>query len=239
MMPIPLPHKNAILALIIASVVLSVGSVILFILEFTMQSIYLGVFQSIAFFLALILLFLGMHDKKEIAKLVNGENLLAHWFFDSASWKSFIESEYQRQKENAITTAIAFFIVGPIAGLIKDPENWYISGPIMGATLGGLGYFIGIISAKSFATTAQSSPPEIFIGNSGIYVHGLFISFNGVGRRLMNIEILPDPHSQQQSLKIVYSVRGKYGMQEREFFVPIPAGKGTEAKNILSQLQFR
>ncbi len=233
---IPHPHKAVILSSIFFSVILLLISTALYIVDFTTLAMIAGVFQSGLFFVAVILFFFGLRDKKEIERLLCGENLLAHWRFSISIWENFVQSEFLRQKENAITTAIAFFIAGPIAGLFKDPEHWYISGPLMGIALGGFGYFSAISVAHSFRKTALQQIPEIFIGKNAVYLHGLYISFSGVGRRLLTIEITNDSNIQQQSLKIVYAVRGKYNTQEREFFVPIPEEKKEETEQIIKSL---
>ena len=234
MKPVPHPHTSLLLSLVVSSLLLFVVSTFFFIFGFTEIALIAGIFQSGIFFIVVLLYFFGLRDKKQIERLLSGEDLLAQWNFNADSWNRFVQSEYKRQKENAITTAIAFFIAGPIAGLLKDPDNWYISGPIMGAALGGFGYFIAVTSAKAFRKTAAVEKPEIYIGRRAIYIHGLFISFTGIGRRLQRIEITADPDSQQQSLKISYFVRGRYNEQEREFFVPIPIGKEGEAKHIVN-----
>lgn len=236
---IPNPYKSLYRTLIIAAFVMNIPAVISMMSGNTIITMYLGMAQFIMFIVGVIFLISGKQEVRGILRLLEG-NLLAHWTYEQFHWKKSSEMEFHRQRQNAMSTMLVFLLVGPLAGWFGFNGMTLMMGITLGTLLGIFSFGIGMIYASSVLKKSKKPPFEAFISDSAAFINGIFVDWSSTGISLIRAKISSDQDTGSPSLLITYSVRGRYGVQERELFVPIPNDKSQEAHTVVKKLnQYR
>ena len=224
------PYKTTYRTLILLSFGLNIFAVAGILTALEEIAVYVGMLQLFLFFLGLIFLFTGRSEVKKIVAMINGKDLWAHWNYTPGLWDSNIKTEYRLQRQNGIITAVVLLIAGPVVGIYKDPEHWYISGAILGSILGGVVLTVAFMHARSFLKRSMASLPEIFIAAHGVFFNGIYIEWSSLSTRLTSAAII------ESNLHLKYVQRGRYGIQKKDLSIPIPPDKKEEAARVAERL---
>ena len=233
---VPNPFQFLYKTLFITGIVLYIPAIFTIIWLDQLITVYIGLAQTMLFFTGIIFLIKGKQDIRGIQTMLQSE-ILAHWIYDQSHWKTYSNAEYKRQKQNAYSTLIAFFAAGLLLGWTGYKGMMVTDGLMIGAVLGFYSFAIGMVYAKSVLNHSEHPPFEAFISPTSAYINGIFIDWSSPGITLRHTSIANDNESGVRSLLIKYSVRGKYGGQEKEMYVPIPDGCLDVAANVTQRLQ--
>lgn len=175
-------------------------------------------------------------------RLLNGENLLAHWTLEGEQWWDKVAKEYQLEKEMKQTmfyfiTVIIILVGGGFSLFVEDFPAGIMSLVFLGiiALLG----FLSFISPKINYDRKMKMTGEIFISPEGLYLCGAVHTWRLAGARLESVVQKEKPFSM---IEVTYSylmMAGRMWFAYRNnatVRVPIPQGKEEEAKGIVERL---
>lgn len=159
-----------------------------------------------------------------LEKLLNGENLLAHWTYTPEEWQRYTDQEFSTQRKEkwalffviaiiSLVVGIAFFIFDPKAGL------WvFVSMLALVALIAFMAWF----SAWQNLRLNKKYPGEAYISNDAVYLNRQFHTWKGFGARLESVSLVNN--GGQQMLSFKYSVPSRNGRQRQTVRVPVPRG---------------
>ncbi len=229
------PYKSLIRTMFIFAVVLNIASLAVWMVGLQFPGFIFGLFALMVSVLIVVFFLTGKKAAVKIRALVQGEGLLARWEYPGSVFRQFIVSEYQRQMTNANITAGVILIAGPFVGLFKDGSAGLPAGIAVGAGLALFAYLLGFAMAKDFHRKALTPPHEAYLSASCVYVNGMFIDWSSYGAGFVSAEIKNDELTGWPCIFITYTVRGRYGRQTKDVYIPIPDGKIHEAQRIITQ----
>lgn len=229
------PYQYLFRTLIVGAFALNIPALIFMMSGNSLITMYLGLTQFMMFTIGVVFLIKGKQDVRSIIRLLNGE-LLAHWTYNQTHWSTFAHAEYKRQKENAIVTMVVFLIAGPLLAWIGYKDMTMSDGVAIGVVLGIFTFGIGMVYARNVLKRSEQPPYEAFISLASAYINGILLDWTSSGIVFLGASVAKDIESNDSSIMIRYKVRGRYGYQEKEMFVPIPSEKKDEAQTIAAKL---
>ena len=230
------PHLPIIKAFIIAAGILQLVSIVGWISGSALIGTLAGVFEFGLAVVIVVLVIKGQSELQKIYRLIAGENLLAHWAYPENVWEPYVEEEYKRQISNGKITMIVFLIAGPFVGYCKDSNEGVLYGIGLGICLGLLSLLMGYSIAHDMRKRSAAPPYEAFISSTSVYINGTFVDWSASGFSFVSASIATESKTGLHSLLVKYSVSGRYGLQEKEMYIPIPEGKTIESEKLIQTL---
>jgi len=169
---------------------------------------------------------------RKLSRILNGDNLLAHWTYSPDEWNGYAEIEYKDEKAGK---KVLFFIIAGFAlffgvvFMIMDPERGIF---VMGVMLA----LIAIIAFTAWFTSwynyreNKKHLGETYITQDAVYINRQLHTWRGLGARLDSVNL-----SEGKSpllLRFVYSAPTRTGMQEYAVRVPVPRGQEEAAEKV-------
>lgn len=159
-------------------------------------------------------------------------NMLAHWRYDTRTWKEFAEEDYTQRKSGnkalfilissiCIIVGVIFFIADPEAGL-------YVLLAMMGMVV-----ILGVTAILSAVLPYRRNKKyvgEVYIFNDGLFINGATHIWKGFSARLESVAFSMES---KNCLEFVYSAITRAGRQYYTVLVPIPQGRESEAASIV------
>jgi hypothetical protein len=174
---------------------------------------------------------------RTLSRILNRDNLLAHWTYSPEEWNSYAGTEYKEEKEGK---KVLFYVIATFAllfgvvCLIIDFENgiW-----VMGLMLA----LIAVIAFTAWFTAWYNYRQnkkylgETYITKDAVYINRQLHTWRGLGARLdsVNLTKVVSP----LLLQFVYSVPTRTGMQEYTVNIPVPIGQEKAAEKIFKRFK--
>ena len=174
---------------------------------------------------------------RTLSRILNGDNLLAHWTYSPDEWNSYAETEYKDEKAGK---KVLFYIIAGFAlffgvvFMIIDFENGIF---VMGVMLA----LIVVIAFTAWFTAWYNYRQnkkylgETYITEDAVYINRQLHTWRGLGARLDSVDL-----NQGESpllLKFVYSAPTRTGMQEYTARIPVPKGQEEAAEKIFKHFK--
>jgi hypothetical protein len=207
--------------------------------------IIVGFIVGLTFF---ILIFVFASQARRLGRLFNRQGeLLAHWTFDMTQHTEKAEKEYQARKtgnRKLLLIIVAMFVIISGLFLVFAFDDISEAGFFVAIMLGALTIIIlaallapGIAYRKMLA-----SSPEVFIGPVSAWVMGEYTQWKAPMTRLNKVLLMNNAGS--LIINIDYSILQRYGYQQHDCRIPVPAGREAEALQVattiagINQVQF-
>lgn len=165
-------------------------------------------------------------------RILDGENLLAHWTYSRQEWNQYAEKEFQTEKKEkrmlfymvagfALFFGILFFIFDREGGL------WVL---ISMLGLIALIAFVAWFAAWYNYSQNKKYLGEAYITGDAVYLNRQLHTWRGLGARLESV-VLAEKES-GQLLAFTYSLPTRMGRQEYTVRIPVPTGQEKAAKKL-------
>jgi uncharacterized membrane protein HdeD (DUF308 family) len=198
----------------------------------------LSFFSIFLFIMGIIVAVVYFRRAAALDKMLNGENLLAHWTYSQNEWLAFADREHLEQvktNRSLFLLVAAISIIVGVVFVIVVPDS-LVSTAI---TIGGL---IVIIGFTALLTTWQRSNQntkrlgEVFLNRDGVYINRELHNWASLGARLEDASI-DDKHLGQSIITFTYSAPTRMGRTSYNARVPVPLGREAEAKIVLDEIK--
>ena len=169
--------------------------------------------------------------------IFTGKDLLAHWTYQPEEWQSYTQVELQEKTSQnkwllAVMAAWALFFGGLCWVLDRDA--------------GGFVFLVMLGLILVLATVAFGMPRwrywrqrrglgETWITPNAIYFDGTLVRWPDWGARLENVLLRESKGKTPPLLEFEVSTLTRAGRQSQTVRIPVPAGRETEARNILQR----
>lgn len=188
-----------------------------------------GIAASGLFLARWILWAAGEKARREALRLAAGEGLKESWIVDSEDLAALARAEEARQGSEAQTAFFALTFAGlfvAVTGMIPLP--WW-AGLLLGVGLGLFGLALSAVHKKISLFHLRTSQGDVFIGQGGVMVAGIYTEWTSRGRRLIGMRFDPDARL------LVYTLEnaGRHGKTTREVLVPVPSEKVEAAQSLV------
>lgn len=168
--------------------------------------------------------------------LFDEKQLLVHWKYDEAAWRSFVGEDYERERRTkwAVFRIVAFFCV--VIGTGFAAFDWEGGRWVLAVLLGLTVVIAGVIvlTTPSQRARREASAGEVRIGEDGLWLGGELHVWNGFGGRFESCAVI---EGQPPCIEIVYSTPAKNQRQINSVRVPIPTGDDAAAARIVVHFQ--
>jgi len=168
-------------------------------------------------------------------RILDGDNLLAHWTYSQEEWNQYAENEFQTEKNEkrvlfyivagfALFFGILFFIFDREAGL------W-----VLIAMLGLIALIAFVAWFAAWYNHCQNKKylGEAYITRDAVFLNRELHTWRGLGAKLESV-ILVEKES-QQLLAFTYSAPTRMGKQEYIIRVPVPKGQKKAAEKLIEK----
>jgi hypothetical protein len=181
---------------------------------------------------------LACSSARRIAQLRDGE-LLYRWRFEPTEWKRFAQQEWLRIRTESLDWKEPL-IAAVVGGVIGAIVAWQLN-PGIGFLLG----FMGLLSVALFGNWSMwivgrnawrrscRRMGDVLIDRQGVFYNGRFYYWALFGVTIESAEVIPGQpavlqvHTRQQAGSRKY---------RHEIRVPVPAGRETEAHDVVARL---
>jgi hypothetical protein len=196
----------------------------------------------LAFFLALngiivIIIYWGRANK--LRRILNGEDVLAHWTYNPEEWKAYTEKEYATEKSEKKTlfviTAVLALVIG-FGFFVFDNEAGFWVLLAMVALIAILAFTAWFTAWYRHRENIQYHG-EVYITGRAVYLNRQLHTWSGPGEKIESIDFIK--HKGQSLLSIIYSVWTRTGQTPVTVRIPVPAGKEAEAEAIAAGLKLK
>lgn len=181
---------------------------------------------------------MGKSQTKEIAALIAGQGLLAHWTFDPDEWQRYTENEYDRgmaqtRKISLWTGGIALAVmlgITLIAGALE--------GLVLLVDLGVAVAFTALLGGSSYLMTRSAlainrrGVGQVYIGATAIYFGDRFYSWNS---RWAALEKVSFEAGDPSVVQFNYRYSSGENTSHVEVRIPVPRGREAEAAALVGQ----
>jgi MFS family permease len=189
--------------------------------------------STLSFFVAItgiIVVVIYLKRAKVLDRILQGENLLAHWTYSPDEWSQYAEKEFHTERKEkwtlfyivagfALFFGILFFIFDHKAGL------WVL---ILMLALTALIAFVAWFTAWYNYRQNKKYLGEAYITSDAAYLNKQLHTWRGLCAKLESV-ILAEEKS-QQLLAFTYSAPTRTGRQDYTARVPVPRGKEKAAE---------
>lgn len=174
---------------------------------------------------------------RTLSRILNGDNLLAHWTYSPEEWNSYADTEYKEEKEGKkvlFYVIAAFALLFGVVCLIIDFENgiW-----VMGLMLA----LIAVIAFTAWFTSWYNYRQnkkylgETYITQEAVYINRQLHTWRGLDARLDSVNLTKG--ASPLLLQFVYSAPTRTGMQEYTVNIPVPTGQEKAAEKIFKHFK--
>jgi hypothetical protein len=171
-----------------------------------------------------------------LRKLLDGEDLIAHWTYGEEQGARFAAAQVAREATSrrimlvlvcvfAVPTGLVFFALDPRGG------GAWVLGVML--CLCALMWGVTRVLARASAARAQSAP-ETWIGPEAVWVSGVLHTWGSMGSRLESATAVQEERDLE--LELVYSYPARHGRQRTGVRVPVPVGQEREGEAVLLAL---
>jgi hypothetical protein len=177
-----------------------------------------------------------------INRLLNEQNLLAHWKYDPLEWRSYAQEDHEvnkKEKRKLFLLILSIAIIVGVILIVSRPDGTLI----FLYTILGLILVIGCAAFLSVWIRYQQNRKhlgEVYISPEGVYINRELHIWHGMGAALEEV-VLQASRRSQVILAITYSVPNRYNRQQVTVRVPVPQGEeeaaGKVAENLLSEIK--
>ncbi|HWI53010.1 MAG TPA: hypothetical protein VNT01_12800 [Symbiobacteriaceae bacterium] len=178
----------------------------------------------------------GRKQVVEIAALLSGQGLLAHWTFDPDEWSRYTQNEYDRGMKQTRQLGV-WTLVGVLVLILAIA--WFgdaFTGVTFALALGVAALFAALLAGSSYLITKSAHAAnragvgEVFIGGTCIYFGKRFYTWKGAWAALEKVAFeTGDPCVVQYNIK--------YGSGDntshQEVRIPVPRGREQEAQDLV------
>jgi len=189
-----------------------------------------------AVIIGVIVMFVYNGLASRLDKILNGENLLAHWTYTPEMWNEFTEKEFQTQK---VETKPLFYIVSGFAlffGILffaLDHEAGFYVLIVMLALIVIIWLTSTIIPALNHRRNMKYLG-EAYISRNGVYLNRQLFTWNFLSSRIENVAL-----KNEKGLMLLSITTWAFTMtfgQEYTVRIPVPPGQEEKAMEIASEL---
>jgi hypothetical protein len=170
-------------------------------------------------------------------RLLQGQEVLAHWKYTAVEWQAYIDAELSEQtRENRalwLVMAGMCLFVGALFCLFDREAGFYVLLVMVGMT--------GILAAAAFGLPRlrrrrrrrQGHPGEVWLAPTAVYFDGVFLPWNSWEARLQKVDLQAASGSAPACLRFHLVHIVKTGIQVSTLRIPVPAGRLEEASALL------
>ena len=171
-----------------------------------------------------------------LQKLVSGENLLAHWTYTPAEWRSYVEADFAEEKEEKAALFKLVAVIALVVGLgflvVHRNEAGVITFIFILAVIALLG-IVAFEVPRANRRKQERSGAEAYQSLAGAYVGGNYHDWGMMGARIEGAAIEDEP---APMAVVSYWAPTQAGGQTYTVRVPIPAGKRDDAERWIQRL---
>lgn len=173
-----------------------------------------------------------------VSRMLNNDNLLAHWKYDPVEWQRYAQKEHEenkREKKNMFLLISGISIFIGIILFISNPDGALI---FLFTVLG----IIVMMGCAAFLAVwiryrqNQKYIGEVYISPDGVYLNRELHVWHGMGAALEEVKYQGE-YRAQPILAITYSVPSRYNRQFVTVRVPVPRGAESKAVTVAESLQ--
>jgi len=169
-------------------------------------------------------------------RILDGENLLAHWTYSLEEWNQYADKEFQTEKKEKrmlfyMVAGIALFF-GVLFFLFDREGGLWVLISMLG--LIGLIAFVAWFAAWYNYSQNKKYLGEAYITRDAVYLNRQLHTWRGLGSRLESV-VLAEKES-RPLLAFTYSAPSRIGRQEYTVRVPVPEGQEKAAEKLAEKL---
>ncbi len=182
----------------------------------------------------IIVVFMYRGRAAALDKMLQNQDVLAHWQYSPEEWRRYTEQSYEMEKKDKwglflLVMVVAVVVLGVFWIAVED------SGPVV------IGVFLGlavILSLTIFLTTNfnhwqnRKYHGEVYISRDGVYLNRQLHLWRGWGAELEGTNYDP----KERLLEFTYSVPNRGGRSSHTIYVLVPQGHDSEVKPLLATL---
>lgn len=170
---------------------------------------------------------------KTVAKILNSENLLAHWKYKPEHWNQYAKAEYKTEKRGKwrlfyIVAAWALFF-GIIALIINFENGIWVMG-LMLALIVIIAFTAWFTSWNNYRQNIKYLG-ETYITADAVYINRQLHTWNGLGANLDTVYLSKE--GKIPILAFTYSAPTRTGIEEYTVRVPVPPGHEKDMEKIM------
>jgi hypothetical protein len=169
--------------------------------------------------------------------IFNGKELLAHWSYQPEEWQSYTQVELQEQTTQnkwllAVMAAWAVFF-GGLCWVLDRDAGGFVFLVMLGLIL--------ILATVAFGLPRwrywrqRHGPGEAWITPNAFYFDGVLIRWPFWGARLKHVAWREPKGKTPALIEFEVSTPSRAGRQSQTTRIPVPAGRETEARDILER----
>lgn len=170
-------------------------------------------------------------------QVLAGQDVLAHWQYDSETWRRYAGAEFQREQADKrrlfwITTVLLGVTFGGCGILDSEVAGWMAGA---GASVIALLAFFAFILPRLNYRRNLKRVGTVTIATNGIDMNGAFMPWDRLGGRLEGVELCLEEDPPLLAFEVSYPART--GRQQTVIHVPIPPGQEAEAERVLAHFE--
>lgn len=171
-------------------------------------------------------------------RMMQKENILAHWTYSPEEWKLYTEREH---KEDAAAKRGLFFMIAIIAVIVGIIFFAFVREDALIIALIILG-IIAIAGLAAFFSTLcnylnnKRHHGEVYISLDGVYLNRQVHVWNSLGNLLEDISY-DSKKNQSPRIILTYSAPAKNGRNSYTVRIPVPPGQEEAAREIVSRIE--
>lgn len=175
-----------------------------------------------------------------VSRMLNNDNLLAHWKYDPVEWRNYAQKEHEenkREKKNIFFLISGISIFVGIILFISNPDGALI----FLFTVLGIIVMMGCAAFLAVWLRYRQNRKylgEVYISPDGVYLNRELHAWHGMGATLEEVNYQGE-YRAQPILAITYSVPSRYNRQFVTVRVPVPRGAEETAMTVAENLQKR
>ena len=174
---------------------------------------------------------------RTLDKILNGDNLLAHWTYSPEEWNSYADTQYKEEKsgKKALFYVIAAFALffGVVFMIIDFESGIFVMG-VMLALIVVIAFTAWFTSWYNYRENKKYLG-ETYISEDAVYINRQLHTWRGLGAKLDSVDL--NQGKSQLLLQFVYSAPTRTGMQEYTVRIPVPKGQEEAAEKIFKHFK--
>ncbi len=174
---------------------------------------------------------------RTLDKILNGDNLLAHWTYSPEEWNSYADTQYKEEKREK--KALFFIIAGfalffGVVFMIIDLENGTFVMVLMLALIAVIAFTAWFTAWYNYRENKKYLG-ETYISEDAVYINRQLHTWRGLGAKLDSVDL--SEGKPPLLLRFVYSAPTRTGMQEYVLNIPVPKGQEEAAEKIFKHFK--
>ncbi|MEM9658512.1 MAG: hypothetical protein AAF961_09135 [Planctomycetota bacterium] len=204
-----------------------------------------GVLGGLALMVLLIVQLDRRPKNRALRGMLRGDHL-AHWTYNDAEWRRYVDHQRRKRNELVPTTATMLIQGSLLGGLVAALVMViYWSSGSLGAI--GLGFAAGValyLAVTLFSWVRQAiwcrslarRRGEAFITKESVYFHSRLYGWSGFGGRLRSVKLLTPKKRRGGVLSFEVIGRHQKGEFTLNLDIPVPGSEAAAAKKLVEQL---